>query len=217
MKRGTQTVLGNAANEREVFLVSECSNIALVDIKQTVVIDIRSRPWGCQYRKSDANSDMIERTKAEERKKKGLPLEFYCKSLYWPERGAFYSLPQDTMGLGSGVCHSCKVREVENEKATFKLNSSKTGFIYNGVDYLVHDYVYISPNFFTEERVETGTFKSGRNVGLKAYVVCQLLEIICPRESKKIEASSTQMKVRRFYRPEDISTEKAYCSDIQEV
>lgn len=217
MKRGTQTILGNAANEREVFLVNECSNIALADIKQTVVVHIRSRPWGYQYRKSDADADMIERTKAEERKKKGLPLEYYCKSLYWPERGAFFSLSRDTMGLGSGVCHSCKVREVENEKGTFKLNSSKNGFIYDGVDYLVHDYVYISPHFFTEERVETGTFKSGRNVGLKAYVVCQLLEIICPKESKKNEANSTQMKVRRFYRPEDISTEKAYCSDIQEV
>lgn len=217
MKRGCQTVLGNAANEREFFLMDECANIALGDIKRTLVLDIRSRPWGHQYRKSDAASDAIDRAQAEERKAKGLPLEFYCKSLYLPERGAFFSLPAESMGLGSGMCYSCNRMDYEKGKAAFKISSTQTGFTYDGVDYSVHDYVYISPQCFSEENEGTETFKGGRNVGLRAYVVCQLLEIIAPEETKKVDPLSTSIKVRRFYRPEDISSEKSYYSDIREV
>lgn len=217
MKRGCQTVLGNAANERELFLMNDCANIALGDIKRSVMLDIRSRSWGHQYRKSDAIADAIDRAQAEERKMKGLPLEFYCKSLYSPKRGAFVSLPVDSMGLGSGVCYSCNIMESEKGKEVFKFSSTLAGFTYEGIDYSVHDYVYISPHCFSEINEGTETFKGGRNVGLKAYGVCQLLQIIAPKETKKVDALSTMIKVRRFYRPEDISTEKAYYSDIREV
>ena len=54
-------------------------------------------------------------------------------------------------------------------------------------------------------------------MGLKAYVVCQVLEIVVKKEIKEAEIKSTQVKIRRFFRPEDVSNEKAYCSDIQEV
>ncbi|KAK7268999.1 hypothetical protein RIF29_21713 [Crotalaria pallida] len=195
MQRGSHTVLGNAANERELFLTNECKDLALEDVKQTVV---------------------VEKTRAEETKKKGLPTEYYCKSLYWPERGAFLRLPFDTLGLGSGLCHACNLREAHKEKDIFKVNSSKTGFMFRGTEYSVHDFVYVGP-FQFEERREEETHKSGRNIGLKAYVVCQVLEIIVKREVKHAEMNSTKVKVRRFFRPEDISTQKAYTSDIREV
>ncbi|KAJ0039655.1 hypothetical protein Pint_27589 [Pistacia integerrima] len=217
MKRGCLTVLGNTAKEREVFLTNECMDYELEDIKQTVVVDIRSMPWGHQHRKDNANADKIDRATAEDRKRKGLPTEYYCKSLYWPERGAFFSLPLDSMGLGLGSCHACSIMEAENEKETFKVNSSKTSFVYRTVEYSVHDYIYAGPQYFEFEKGESGTFKGGRNVGLKAYVVCQVLEIIVPKEPKQAGMESTQIKVRRFYRPEDISAEKAYSSDIREV
>ncbi|PON45428.1 C-5 cytosine methyltransferase [Parasponia andersonii] len=217
MQQGSLTVLGNTANEREVFLTNECINMELEDIKQIVVVDIRSRPWGHNHRKDNANFDKIDRARAEERKRKGLPVEYYCKSLYWPEKGAFFSLSPDTFGLGSGFCHSCRVKEVQKEKEVYKVNSSKTSLVYNGIEYSVYDYVYISPHHFADERADNGTFKAGRNVGLKAYVVCQVLEIIVKKETKEAEIKSTQVKVRRFYRPEDISAQKAYVSDIREV
>ncbi|KAJ7982709.1 DNA (cytosine-5)-methyltransferase [Quillaja saponaria] len=47
----------------------------------------------------------------------------------------------------------------------------------------VHDFVYISPFYFLEERAEKGTYK--RNVGLKAYIICQLLEDIVQKELKQ--------------------------------
>ncbi|PON37520.1 C-5 cytosine methyltransferase [Trema orientale] len=217
MQRGSLTVLGNTANEREVFLTNECINMGLDDIKQIVVVDIRLRPWGHNHRKDNANFDKIDRARAEERKRKGLPVEYYCKSLYWPEKGAFFSFSPDTFGLGSGFCHSCRVKEVQKEKEVYKVNSSKTSLVYNGIEYSVYDYVYISPHNFADERTDNGTFKAGRNVGLKAYVVCQVLEIIVKKETKEAEIKSTQVKVRRFYRPEDISAQKAYVSDIREV
>ncbi|CAN6698937.1 unnamed protein product [Malus baccata var. baccata] len=217
MERGSQTVLGNTANEREVFLTNECTNLALKDVKETAVVDIKLMPWGHQYRKENAEASRRDRERAEDRKKKGLPTEYYCKSLYCPEEGAFFSLSRDTMGLGSGACHSCKVNEAEEAKEVFKVNSSKTGFVYRGAEYSVHDYVYVSPHLFSTERMETETFKAGRNLGLKAYVVCQVLEIIGTKESKRPGPESTQVKVRRFFRPEDISVEKAYSCDIREV
>lgn len=216
MQHGCQTVLGNTANEREVFLTNECRDLGLQDVKQTVVVDIRKMPWGHQHRNDNIVADKMDRARAEERKKKGLPTEYYCKSLYWPERGAFFSLPFDSLGLGSGICHSCKLQEAEKEKDIFKVNSSKSSFLLEGTDYCLNDYIYVSP-FEFEERIEQGAFKSGRNVGLKAYVVCQVLEILVKKEIIQADIKSTQVKVRRFFRPEDVSNEKAYCSDVQEV
>lgn len=217
MQGARQTVLGNTGNEREVFLTNECMDFGLENIKQKVVVDIRLIPWGHQHRKDNAKADKLDRALAEERNKKGLPVEYYCKSLYWPERGAFFSISPETMGLGSGFCHSCKTKVLQKDKEVFRVNASKTSFLYDGIDYSFNDYVYISPHHFSMEEMENETFKSGRNVGLKAYVVCQLLEILVKKEAKEAVMKSTQVKVRRFYRPEDISIERAYCSDVREV
>ncbi|EYU33309.1 hypothetical protein MIMGU_mgv1a0001784mg, partial [Erythranthe guttata] len=45
MQRGSETVLGNAANERELFLTNECADFQLEEVKQTVTVDIRSVHW----------------------------------------------------------------------------------------------------------------------------------------------------------------------------
>ena len=80
---------------REVFLTNDCLVFALGDVKQTVVMDIRLTPWGYQHRKTNANNDKIDRARAEERRRRGLPLEYYCRSLYWPERGTFFGLSKE--------------------------------------------------------------------------------------------------------------------------
>ncbi|KAG6493708.1 hypothetical protein ZIOFF_048702 [Zingiber officinale] len=210
--KGSQTILGNAADERELFLSNDCMEVELGNIKESIVVDIRLRPWGHQYRKDYGNADKIDRAKAEENRRKGLPMEFYCKVLYSPERGGFFVLPHHSMGLGNGVCDSCKEKSLQ--KDDFKL-SSNSSFVYKRIEYTVQDFLYVRPQFFdSEEQEDLGTFKSGRNVGLKAYVVCQILEIPV---SKQHTLKSAKVKVRRFYRPEDISSEKAYSSDIREV
>ncbi|KAK4836239.1 hypothetical protein QYF36_020328 [Acer negundo] len=215
MQRGSQTVLANTADEREVFLTNICLEFELEDIKEIVVVEIRSIPWGHQHWKANAYKDKADRERARDRKVEGLSIEYYCKSLYWPERGAFFRLPTETMGLGSGVCHSCQIKETEREKEALKLDLCGKGFTFKGIEYRLHDFVYLSPDQFAAEDKEQETFNSGRNVGLKAYAICQLLEIEVTKE--QVSAKSTKVKVQRFFRPEDISTEKAYCSDIREV
>ncbi|CAD5327804.1 unnamed protein product [Arabidopsis thaliana] len=160
----------------------------LKDIKGTVSFEIRSRPWGHQYRKEHMAADKLDRARAEERKAKDLPTEYYCKSLYSPEKGGFFSLPRSDMGLGSGFCSSCKIRENEEERSKTKLNDSKTRFLSNGIKYSVGDFVYQIPNY-----------------------------LIDLKEPKKGNTTSFEVKVRRFYRPDDVSAEEAYASDIQEV
>ena len=214
--RGLETVLGNAAKDREVFLTNDCLEFELNEIRETVVVESCMRPWGYQHRKANAKMDKADEERAEERKRRGLPMEFYCKSLYWPEKGAFFCLPKETMGLGTGDCHSCKLKETQRED-TMKLHSSLTSFTYRGTDYSVNDCVYLSPHHFGTDERGIETFKGGKNVGLNAYVVCQLLGIESPKGSKQPCPISTMVKVRRFFRPEDISVEKAYCSDIREV
>ena len=216
MLRGFQTVLGNTANEREVFLTNNCLEFELDDVIQTVVVETRSRPWGHQYRKADAANDKIDRERAEDRKRRGLPMEYFCKSVYCPDKGGFFCLQIDSIGLGTGLCQSCKINQAKSEKEVFKLNSSMTGFTYDGTEYCIHDFAYLGPHHFGEDE-DSSTFKGGRNVGLKPYVICQLLEIEGVKALKKADPQSIKVKVKRFFRPEDVSAEKAYRSDIQEV
>ncbi|CAH2044605.1 unnamed protein product, partial [Thlaspi arvense] len=216
LQRGSETVLKNAANERELFLTNECITVQLKDIKGTVPFEIRSRPWGHPYRKENNTADKLDRAKAEKRKAKGLPTEYFCKSLYSPERGGFFTLPLSDMGLGSGSCNSCRIREDEKERSKIKLNDSRTGFSSNGSEYISGDYVYVNPQIMIQDGLKVkGKFKGGRNIGLDAFVVCQFLGIYIPTQSNR--NGSFGVYVRRFYRPEDISAEKAYTSDIQEV
>ncbi|KAL6956133.1 DNA (cytosine-5-)-methyltransferase [Sarracenia purpurea var. burkii] len=217
MMRGFQTVIGNTANEREVFLTNNCLEFELDDVRQTVVVEIRLMPWGYQYRKSNASNDKIDRERAEDRKRRGLPMEYFCKSVYWPEKGGFFCLQVDSLGLGNGLCHSCKANQAQRDKEIFNVNSSLTGFTFKGTEYQIHDFIYLGSNHFEEDEKDSETFKGGRNVGLKAYVICQLLEIEGAKVPKQTDPQSMKVKVRRFYRPEDISLEKAYRSDIQEV
>lgn len=61
------------------------------------------------------------------------------------------------------------------------------------------------------------TYKPGRNIGLKPYVICHLLSIHAPAGSKQAHRESTKAIVRRLYRPDDMSSAKAYSLDIREV
>ncbi|KAI4297130.1 hypothetical protein L6164_037034 [Bauhinia variegata] len=172
MQRGYLTVLGNAANKRELFLTNECGDYKLEDIKQIVVVDIWQMPWGHQHRKDNIAADKTDRARAEEGRRKHYQLNI-------------------TVEACAGL-----TQEGQKEKDIFRVNASKTGFLFRGTEYSLYDYVYVSPSYL-EERIEQGTHKSGRNVGLKAYVVCQVMEIILRKETKQAEMQSTQVKVRR--------------------
>ncbi|KAK3183152.1 hypothetical protein Dsin_030438 [Dipteronia sinensis] len=96
------------------------------------------------------------------------------------------------MGLGSGAYHSCQIKETERETEALKLDLCGYGFTFKGIEYRINDFVYLSPDNFAAEDKDQGTFKGGRNAGLKAYVVCQLLGI----EVSKERGSAKSTKVR---------------------
>ncbi|CAG7872344.1 unnamed protein product [Brassica rapa] len=212
LERGSETVLGNTANERELFLTNACMTVQLKDIKGTVSFEIRSRPWGHQYRKENNAADKLDRARAEERKAQHLPAEYFCKCLYSPVRGGFFSLQPNYISSGTGSCSPCKIREEEKERSKPKLNATMTGFFFNGVDYCMEDYAYVNPKFIYKPKKDK---KFERNVDLKSFVVCQLLEVVLPKVSSL--NGLFEVIVRRFYRPEDTPLEKAYSSNIQEV
>uniref|UniRef100_A0A0A9CUW2 Dmt101 n=1 Tax=Arundo donax TaxID=35708 RepID=A0A0A9CUW2_ARUDO len=213
LQKGSQTILGNAANEREVFLTNDCLEFEIGGIKELVTVNVVVMPWGHNYRKENSEANRIERAKAEERKKKGLPMEYFCKNLYWPEKGGFFSLPHDKLGIGTGACSSCEERQVVSDEFNIL---SETSFVFKNIRYNVHDFLYIRPEFFSQGEGHE-TYKAGRNVELKPYVVCHVLNIHAHAGSKKANPESTKVNVRRFYRPDDISSAKAYSSDIREV
>ncbi|XP_006650735.1 DNA (cytosine-5)-methyltransferase 1A [Oryza brachyantha] len=212
LQEGSRTILGNAANEREVFLTNDCLEFEVSDIKGLVTVNIQSLHWGHKYRKENSEANRIEKANAEERKRKGLPVEYFCKSLYWPEKGGFFSLRYDEIGNGTGICSSCERKPVGDE---FKI-LSETSFVFENITYNTHDFLYIRPEFFSQGEGHE-TYKAGRNVGLKPYAVCHLLSVHGPAGSRKANPESTKVTVRRFYRPDDISSTKAYSSHITEV
>lgn len=123
----------------------------LEDAKQAITPEIRVLHFGHQHRKVNADADKIDRVRAEERKRKGLLTEFYCKCLYWPDRGTFFGLPFDEMGLGSGICHSCKLKETNNKRERIEVNPSMVSFVSNGTEYCLDDFIYVSPTHISAE------------------------------------------------------------------
>ena len=61
------------------------------------------------------------------------------------------------------------------------------------------------------------TPKNARSVVLKPFTVCQFLGIDRHKPFKNADPESTIVKLQRFFRPEDISADTAYHSDIREV
>ena len=122
--RGYQTVLGYAPDKREILLTNHCQVFGLSDIMGIMSMEIRSVPWGYQHRKTNADNYKIDRARVEDKKIKGKPTKFFCRSLYCPERGAFLCLKTSSMGLGTGYCDSCKIKELRNT-SVFKLRQIK--------------------------------------------------------------------------------------------
>lgn len=219
LERGQQTVLGNAADPLAVFLTDRCTDIDLTDVKGTAVVHMSRRAWDHVSRKANAVEEEAMRARAKERKEKDMPAEYYCRSLYCPERGAFLNIPYDSLALGTGTCYACKLRDENTERLSTRVLGTE-GISYQGVEYCVKDFFYVSPDALPpvmDESEHVEKFKASRNRGLRAFVVCQLLSIKVQKGSKQLNAKNIQLSVRRFFRPEDIGTEKAYGADVREV
>ncbi|VFQ88905.1 unnamed protein product [Cuscuta campestris] len=172
---GFETVLGNSADKRELCLTNDCIEFEASEVIELLVLKIKQTPWGYLSRKDNEDNERADRERAEERKMKGLTTEYFCRSLYCPEKGAFFSLQTGLMGLGSGSQYV-----MENHEGKKSVVNS----------------LHHKP---------------------EAFVVCRLLEVEVSCSLKQSNPESVRIKVQRFFRPEDISAQNAYVSDIQEV
>lgn len=216
MAKSCETVLGNAGDEREVFLTDACADIDMLGVR-SVVVELKRRPEGHAHRKANAAMDQAERGRAKERETKGLPMEYFCRALYAPDKGAFFSLPQQKLAVGDGTCHACKLRE-EEERLNMCLLLDDDGFRLEGVEYREGDFLYVDPSLFKcllnkDDHEAEIIFKGGRNKGLRPFAICQLLSV----QKTKKNPMSTKLSVRRFYRPDDFGTHKGYIADIHEA
>lgn len=214
--RAGDTLLGNAGDEREVFLSNQCVDVEIAGAKR-VVVQMKRRPEGYTDRKANAAADEAERERAGEIASKGLPKEYYCRATYEPERGAFLSLPTQGLAVGDGTCKACTLRKEEEESKTCRLLDDG-GFKLEGVEYRIGDHLYVDPSLFKslenkDEPEAEVIFKGGRNKGLRPFAICQLLSV----QKTKKNILSTSLSVQRFYRPDDFGTHRGYIADIHEV
>ncbi|MCO5563301.1 hypothetical protein L7F22_016941 [Adiantum nelumboides] len=220
LERGHQTVLGNAADPLAVFLTDRCLDVNLTDVKGTVIVHMNKRAWGHATRKLNAAEDEILRAAAK-KNEAGALIEFHCRAMYCPDKGAFLNIPFDNLGLGTGTCHACELRNEGKERLSTRLLANNEGFRYKGVEYVIKDFIYASsdvlPPLMTNGSEPVEKFKASRNRGLRAYVICQLLGVKADKGLKQLNGKNIRLSVRRFFRPEDISAEKAYTADMREV
>lgn len=105
------------------------------------------------------------------------------------------------------ICNSCMIGDEEKEKSKVKLNVSKSGFHFNEVDYSMENFAYDKPQFMTIDIHE----KDDEHC-LRCFGCLSITRSSC---FKGIKKDLLTIKLRRFYRPDYISSEKAYVSDIQ--
>ncbi|CAI9101509.1 OLC1v1038848C1 [Oldenlandia corymbosa var. corymbosa] len=214
MLRGHETVLGDSSNEMELFLTNHCLDFELCHVRGTVAIEMRSTLWGHKHRKANLNDESSDRASASKKKKKKLQVEFFCRNLYCPEKGAFLCLKPESMGLGNGHCQPCQIKE-SRTAAFFKL--TKACFILKGTKYHIHDFIYLYQDHVTFYQCDQSSLKIGKNPPLKPFIICQILGIEGKKPFEKADPMSTILRLQRFYRPEEISADKAYHSDIREI
>nr|GMC73986.1 DNA cytosine-5-methyltransferase [Ipomoea batatas] len=169
MVRAFETVLGNNTHKKELCLTEDGLDLHPSNVTKSLDIKIQPKPW---HRKEEDDKET----------------EYFCRNLYCPHKGGFFSLEIESIGLGNRHCHSCKAIKSQEEKNTLWYSESSINFTYQGIHYEALDFLYISPSHFEESQ------NGNQSV---------------------IEDDEDSMpKAIRFYRPEDFNEMDAYLSDI---
>ncbi|CAI5459956.1 unnamed protein product [Closterium sp. Yama58-4] len=228
MVRGSETVLGNAADEWELFVSEHCVDFPLTAIRELAAVTHRKQPWGAEHRLRNMEEHERERERMEKLFKETGQRSFFYRLLYNPSRGGFFDLPK-SLGSGTGRCCSCdedterdrmmEVRRLGDGKVG-KEKVEEEGFAYLGKEFRVQDFVFLHPAAVGEESEgkKAKIAKGGRNIGLRAWPIGQIEKFVAPTGGAK--EVPEKMVVRRFFRPEDVPNEGdeiAYTAHIREV
>lgn len=252
---GTDTVLGDAASDAEVFLTKNMLRYDLDQVVGTQAARQLQRPWDHAARLQHLREDEDMRRAHQVGR---LAPPYFYRSLYVPEQGMFCGLPSPSSQaaqLGSFVGKAAGPPKPAPLPAA-------AGFIKGGVQYRPGDVVLLQPGAFigkavleaeeeeeeeaaadpcdsddddfvalpkkrapamprtgaTSKRGKSGAGTSGRKQlpkgsleGVHACCVGQLLAVTARG------GAPVSIKVRRFFRPEDIDTATAYKADWWDV
>ncbi|XP_019171500.1 PREDICTED: DNA (cytosine-5)-methyltransferase 1-like [Ipomoea nil] len=202
-----ETVLGNNADKRDLCLTEDCLNFYPSDVTKLLDVKIQPKPWSHQHRNRTEEKEDPE-------------TKYFCKNLYCSDKGGFFSLKTESIGLGNGHCHSCKTRKSQEEKNTFSYCVPTNSFTYQGIHYEALDFLYINPSHFVEfKNGDQSVNEDDEDSRPKAYAICQFVSVDTTTSSSSAQLNPDTMNitVRRFYRPEDLNAMDAYLSDIHTI
>lgn len=207
--------------------------------REPVTVTRWDRPWGPKERRANLEWILSEASRLQTVAASGKK-EYFLRSLYVPHKGAFLELPPKAqIGAGTGVCVACRETAEEEAQSAFLpldgLDRGK-GFRHEGHEYREGDFVFVDPTVVRGAEAGAGvtareTFKGGRNKGLKAWAVAQIVGFKYGAVASKgrnggakapgsSEGVPTSISVRLFVRPEELTSDDnplAYRAHVQEV
>ena len=223
LRRGSETVLGEAANQMEMFLTWDYVDEPVSKVLGTVNVELLEMPWGPAHRL--ANEEKYAKLLANFHASQDGPQEvtYFFRRLYDPLRGAFCDLPSEGLGERSWRCPAVERKKMQDWNTGVHYQHEKNQFRKDGVDYKVGAYVYLDPSVFEYDEnvkvelpdyVKNGRLHKGGSQNLRAFGIGEILSIGRPT-GRSLKPGN--IKIRRFYRPEDVSKELQYRSRMWEV
>ncbi|GAX75038.1 hypothetical protein CEUSTIGMA_g2482.t1 [Chlamydomonas eustigma] len=145
MLRASETVLGDAGGEWELFLSEDLEEVDLQEVCGSVKVERLQRSWSWDLRGAHLKEDAEFRKLNEEAKAAGNQGKYFYRHLYCPEKGMFCTIP-DTIEHINGDF-------IEPPKEAEPLTVSDDGLNYtiNGHNYSVGEFVYLDPYTFSKQ------------------------------------------------------------------
>lgn len=242
---GSETVLGDFSDPRELFLTESCDEVTLsavanvCDVKHFPVPENWSMQGGCPY-----PNPPIDKNNGR---------AFYFRQLYDPIHARFCDLPSAFDNDAPLFCLSCdkaendealatpNLRNIREETSTHEIYSCVS---YEGQLYKVNNCVYVDPDCFKfkakkeeptsqnnkrpldddETYPETyrklSDYTKGSNSNTPApFGIGYILAISKKKGKKNLSANDVFLKLRKFYRPENThrSIEFTYQLDLNKL
>ena len=219
---GSETVISDCAGPLELFLVPESRELRLDNFDLWAAWKVqRKRAQATFKRPAQQLQEMLaEEAEAQECLAANKQLPYFIRKTWEPTRACFADLPDLRLGDFSDPGPAAP------KKGTRALSRSR--LVKDGQEYRVGDFICLSATTFDDLREEIpdnipsyavkgrGTWKGGSNAGHRAFNIVQLLRV--DQEEDGGAKGDVPLTVRRFYRPEDVSSERAYkCEHLWEV
>ena len=110
MLRATETVLGDAGGDWELYVTESLEEVPLADITGVVQVEGLRRKWSWDLRRPHFQEDDAFRKLNDEARTAGKPIKYMYRHLYCPDKGMFCSLPESMLKVTG---HYCEVGPID--------------------------------------------------------------------------------------------------------